>query len=189
MSINKYMSINQDILLEVDSFAKEHFEGKNTVGLHFRGTDKKQESFQISYDEVLEKLMLVLSSDRLLETIFVSSDESKFIDFIKDHIKSHTIICRADSIRSTNELPFHNDDASSKFDMNKDAIINCLLLSRCNTLVKSVSLLSDWSKLFSPELPVVMLNEPFNHLNWFPTSAVIKSSIKIYGQSTNADAI
>jgi hypothetical protein len=43
--------------------------------------------------------------------------------------------------------------------------------------MKTASLLSGWSKLFNPELPVIMLNEPKKKHLWFPEREIVKQTL------------
>jgi hypothetical protein len=59
----------------------------------------------------------------------------------------------------------------------RDAIVNCLILSRCEALLKTASILSAWSKLFNPRLPVVMLNRPPDEHLWFPERVLVGENL------------
>jgi hypothetical protein len=54
------------------------------------------------------------------------------------------------------------------FEMGRDSLINCLILSRCRVLVRTCSLLSSWASIFNPALDVVLLNESFEGKSWYP---------------------
>ena len=55
--------------------------------------------------------------------------------------------------------------------------MNCLILSRCAALLKTASILSGWSKLFNPALPVVMLNRPPEENLWFPERVLVGENL------------
>jgi hypothetical protein len=44
-------------------------------------------------------------------------------------------------------------------------------------LMKTSSFLSGWSKLFNPELTVIMLNEPHKKYLWFPEREIVKQTL------------
>ena len=56
----------------------------------------------------------------------------------------------------------------NNFIKGEEALINCLLLSKCNMLIKNSSFLSAWSKVFEPTLPVVMIYRDSPESQWFP---------------------
>jgi hypothetical protein len=86
-------------------------------------------------------------------------------------------VFRQDSARSRDGRSIHGSPEADKYDINRDAIVNCLLLSRCNALLKTASILSGWSKLFNPRLPVVMLNRPSGEHLWFPERALVGNTL------------
>ena len=68
---------------------------------------------------------------------------------------------------------YHTTQTQNKYEINRDAIVNALILSRCDALMKTSSILSAWSKLFNPGLPLIMLNKPFEQCRWFPERDLI----------------
>ena len=62
--------------------------------------------------------------------------------------------------RSVDGNPTHWRDISNH-DKGEDAVIDCLLLSRCQFLIRSASNLSVCSTFFNPELPQKLLNQPY----------------------------
>lgn len=70
--------------------------------------------------------------------------------------------------------PIHLNLAGDRNRKGFEALVNCLLLSRCDALIRSASFLSGWSNVFNPALPVIMLNRPFDAALWFPDREVLK---------------
>ena len=142
------------------------------LGVHYRGTDKVSEAPYVSYDMVEKNIKFYLDKFPNTDAIFTSSDDNNFISYIKNSSIECPIIYRDDSYRSNNNIPIHYTN-QNKYDINRDAIINCLILSRCNALMKTASILSAWSILFNPNLPLIMLNEPVDECKWFPEKMLI----------------
>lgn len=165
--IKKYLIVNTTILREVDNFQSEHFQNKNILGVHYRGTDKKSEAEQISCQTVLKNIHLYLLKYPDTNCIFLSSDDDNFINYIKNCNLNCPVIYNNDSFRSSNDLPVHTAK-NNLYEINKDAIVNCILLSKCNALMKTASILSDWSKLFNPDIPIILLNKPYENYRFFP---------------------
>lgn len=163
--INKYLTVKDDVLREVDEFCIKHFKNKRVLGTHFRGTDKLREATPVSYDKVKRNITFYLDKFPETECVFLSSDDENFIKFIDSCCFSCPVVYRNDSYRTVGDVAIHHSN-QNKYDINRDAIVNCLILSRCDALMKTASILSAWSKLFSPHIPLVMLNKPFN--SWFP---------------------
>lgn len=173
--IDKYLMINDDILSEVDDFCGHHFGHRKILGVHHRGTDKKQEAPSVDYDTVRKNIEFYLRKFPETDGVFLSSDDVNFIDYIAKASIGRNLIYREDSYRSRDGMPVHKVSNIDKYEINRDALINCLILSRCQALLKGASALSGWSKLFNPQLSLVMLNAPYN--DWFPERELIKEVI------------
>lgn len=165
--IKKYLLIKPNILDEVNQFESTYFKSKTILGVHYRGTDKKSETNIISYQKVERNIALYIEKHPVTNCIFVSSDDNNFIDYIVKSSITCPIIYNNDSFRSSNNLPVHLAQ-NNLYEINKDAIINCLLLSKCTTLMKTASILSDWSKLFNPNLQLILLSKPYEKYKFFP---------------------
>tara|TARA_B100000809_G_scaffold107967_1_gene106456 strand:- start:802 stop:1755 length:954 start_codon:yes stop_codon:yes gene_type:complete len=172
--IKKYLIIKDNILNEVDAFERKHFFNKNVLGVHYRGTDKKREAKQITYETVLKSISLYLAKYPETNCVFVSSDESKFINYIENSDIDCKVVYYNDSFRSSDNLPIHTVN-NNLYEINKDGLVNCLLLSRCNTLIKTPSLLSDWSVLFNPSIRLILLGKPYDRYTFFPGKEFYKS--------------
>lgn len=172
--ITKYLIIKKDVQKEVAEFQTKHFKNKKVLGVHYRGTDKKSEAPLLSYDSVERNINFYLTKYPDTDCIFVSSDDKNFITYIENCSITLPVIYNDDTYRSINNLAIHAS-GQNQYNINRDAIINCLLLSHCDTLMKTASLLSDWSKLFNPELPLIMLSQPFNEYQFFPGKELAKN--------------
>jgi len=181
--IKKYLVIREDVLQEVEGFWQKHFFDnesffnnkktfeKSILGVHFRGTDKSTEAPVVTYEYVEENIKIFLKKYPQTSGVFVSSDDHHFITYIKDRTIGVPVVSRNDSYRATNNEAIHLS-RQNKYDINRDAIVNCLLLARCHALIKSASILSAWSVLFNPEILLVMLNAPFEQ--YFPERALLE---------------
>lgn len=163
--IKKYLAVQDDVMQEVDAFCTTHFQQKKVLAVHYRGTDKCMEAPVVSYENVTNNIKLFCEKVPGIRSIFVSSDDANFIKYINNSSLELLVVSRDDAYRSDNNEPIHRSQ-QGKYDINRDAIVNCLLLSRCDGLLKSASILSGWSMLFNPTLPMVMLNRPFD--SFFP---------------------
>ncbi len=169
--IRKYLRVQDDIQQEVDSFCEEHFQGRKILGVHYRGTDKHEEAGVVTHANVEENIRYYLQQHPDIEAIFISTDAADFLREIEESSIGKQIFYRDDSFRSTDEVAIHFS-GQNKYDINRDALVNCLLLSRCDALIKSASILSAWSVLFNPEISLVMLNTP--HEEYFPERELLK---------------
>jgi hypothetical protein len=60
--------------------------------------------------------------------------------------------------------------------LGEDALIDALILSRSQALIRSTSFLSSWCSIFNPVLPVYLLNQPIPSRSWFPETEVMHLS-------------
>lgn len=157
--IKKYLRIKPHIQQKTDSFQERNFGDDFIIGVHYRGTDKIAEARRIPYEEVKSAIQKAI--DNLPQPyinaykIFVATDEQAFLDFIK--MEFSCPILYIDSLRSINGQPVHDTLYTSNYQRGEDAIIDCILLSKCNRLVRTVSNLSFWAERFNPFMPVDVL--------------------------------
>ena len=175
--INKYLVVKDSVLSEVEDFCSKHFANRRVLGVHYRGTDKGEESPVLPYDSVKRNIEHYLKLRPDTDRVFIASDDINFIENIEKASVGRPILYRNDSFRARDGNSIHRSAATDKYEITKDAIINCLILSRCDALLKTASILSGWSKLFNPRLPVVMLNRPYVEYQWFPERDLVDKNL------------
>jgi len=175
--INKYLVVREDVVSEVDEFCSQHFAERRVVGVHYRGTDKVRESPVVSYERVRRNIDRYLELHPTTDCVFVATDDANFLDHLQNAALGPTVVYRDDSFRSRDGSSIHESSSTDKYAINRDAIVNCLILSRCEALLKTASILSGWSKLFNPRLPVVMLNKPHDEHLWFPERVLVGENL------------
>lgn len=172
--IRKYIGIKKPLQDKVDAFHDRYLSDKCVLGIHYRGTDKTAEAPRVEHTEVIEKIYSFLDRNTDFDCLFVSSDEQRFVETIESEFsRTLPVIYHDDQERSKNGIGIHRHKGGDRYRKAEEAVLNCLLLSRCQTLMKTTSILSGWSKLFNPDLPVIMLNRPHNTHLWFPDRALV----------------
>jgi len=136
------------------------------LGIHFRGTDKltnNKDCKVINLNAFSLKLKSFLGN-RCFDSVFVISDDTdskqSIINFVKD--LGFTVL-------STELSPhFHKTLASNpdKLSITKNSILEMLILSKCQCVIKSHSAFSSWAKIINPNLEMYRVNECKN--DWFP---------------------
>jgi hypothetical protein len=179
---DKYFVISSDIWDKVNNFSNNF---ANVLGVHFRGTDKNRVKWVTHCSSA--KFIAVIKdniSKNNYDRIFVTSDEAQFIEELGKSV--NLPIIHYDKINSS--TPIHLDRLaviteiiekikSASFDekialeyklkteaqynqqLLEDAIINCLILSKCKVVIKTHSQLSAYAKVFNPELEIYRVNE------------------------------
>jgi hypothetical protein len=142
-----------------------------TLGVHFRGTDKKIEAMTLPWVDFCRLVEQTLALNPHLTNIFVSSDERAFIDFFCDWPFNRPISVAPAKLLATGDMPVHFSGYPG-LEIGREALVSSLLLSKCGHLVKMPSYLSAWSKIFNPDLPVTLAVPPRPDAFWFPDSQI-----------------
>lgn len=164
--IRKYIRIKPEILQEIDEFCGlQNFRDTYMIGVHYRGTDKMDKRYAeaefFSHNQMLACMDLVKLKHPHAR-FFVATDEETFLEAaVKKYGRDITYV---EQIRSTTQLAPHNMVEIPNYIKGKDALIDCLLLSRCNILIRTSSNLSCASVFFNPNIELINVNYPDNVL-------------------------
>lgn len=135
--IQKYVHIKPSIQQEVESFVQQHFQGFFIIGIHHRGTDKKLEAPIVPYETTLFNLNWWLSNlpKEVQVRIFVATDDQQFLDLMCQLYPNQIIY--SPFIRSKDGQALHYSETAyaNNYQKGKEALIDCLLLSKCNLLL------------------------------------------------------
>jgi len=176
-----HFHIKENIQSYVDRFVAQEFTATGAFGLHFRGTDKKIEAEPVDWPRSFRSIMKLAEDWPAVKRVFISSDDPKFIDwFAREAQGSLSVVVHPDEERSKDGKPVHTTTGGNHYQKGFEALVNCLLLSRCTALIRSASFLSGWSSIFNPQLPMTLLNEPYGHTLWFPDRELVKRSNNRY---------
>jgi len=160
--IKKYFHIKAHIQTKIDTFEKENFKDSFVISVHYRGTDKIAESPYVPYEKVPEEILKVMKTyGNKKFKIFVATDEQAFLDYMIA-LFGDRVCYNKDALRSTSGKPVHLDKTFSRYKCGEDALIDCILLSKGNFLIRSSSNLSRWSTYFNPNIRVIELNVRYN---------------------------
>lgn len=167
---------------KVDAYVDAHFQPHKTqsgriIGCHYRGTDKSVEARRIAYDEMTAALKHALAQFPGGAALFVATDEAAFLAHVRAEFPQ-TPVLSADHKRSSDGRALHFTQEAHGLANCEQALIDSLLLSRCDALVKSPSALSAWAKVFNPALPVTLVGRPYPHAMFCPESVVVREHDK-----------
>lgn len=177
----EYIEFNPVISAEVEAFVAEHFAGKYVLGVHFRGTDKVVEAPQVAWAYCEQTIRNFLANHPSVDVLFVASDESRFIQYMLEKFPDIAVVSHQDHFRSDGIKAIHSlDGGGDNYSKGFDALVNSLLLSKCDALIRSSSFLSAWASIFNPKVPVVLLNKPLEDALWFPEVEIMKRSLDHY---------
>jgi hypothetical protein len=142
-------------------FVKDHFTDKCVIGVHYRGTDKvigaKKEALRVPYDYVANTVTNTSLSD---QGIFVATDEAQFLAMMKKAFGKRVV--SYDAIRSNSGVAPHlNHCYKCGFRLGEDALMDCLILSKTNLLLRTESNLSHACRCFNPYQQCVNLTKAY----------------------------
>lgn len=160
--INKYIRVKKSILRATKHFQDSNFQDYYVVGIHYRGTDKAAHiAPRVPYQTVVKVVREHLKNINKEHKIFIATDEQGFLNYMQSEFPDKIIA--TDAIRSTNNVAVHKME-TNPYKKGQEALIDCLLLSKCDILFRTSSNLSLWSTFFNPSLPEVLLSHHKNGL-------------------------
>lgn len=154
--INRYIRVKPQVAAKVEAFVQTHFNDHLVIGIHYRGTDKVKEAPRIPYETVCASVQTAINNAKAGKIrIFVATDEQAFVDCVRGNFPQ--LACSCDAIRSTDGTRVHDSDENN-YRNGEEAIIDCLLLSRCDLLIRTESNLGLCATFFNPAIPQLLLN-------------------------------
>ena len=155
--IKKYIRLRPHIEDKMNQFVKHHFQNYFMVGVHYRGTDKMNyEAPILEYELIINSINQYIYNNPDKEIrIFLATDEEDFFEEMMQRFPDKVVT--ASTIRSKDGEAIHFKK-DNKYKHGEEALLDCLLLSRCNYLIRTSSNLSLCSTFFNPHLTVELLN-------------------------------
>jgi hypothetical protein len=145
------LQVRREFHEETDAFCREHGVGADTIGVHYRGTDKRLEASRVAWDDIAESIDAHLEYQ---SNLFVATDEPEFLQFMQGRFGAARVVdlgCR----EVFSGRPAHST-AGDPVVKASEAIRTILALSRCGLLIRTRSHLSGWAKIFEPSLPCIV---------------------------------
>jgi hypothetical protein len=155
--VARYFKVKPHVQQKVDEFVSAHFTAPLMVGIHYRGTDKIGEARRLEYSVMCGRILKALREQvKSFEEIklFVASDEEAFIAYMKNHFGD--LVVHTQSRRSTDGQPTHYKMVDN-YAKGEEALIDCLLLSRCNMVIRNASNLGAFVSKFNPLIAETVL--------------------------------
>jgi hypothetical protein len=147
-TVGKYVRPKAHILQKVSSFYEEHFSDCFVLGVHIRGTDLHYAPV-VSPAEYFPHIDAVLEKEPSLK-IFLATDQAQYIPVFEKRYGDK--VAYSDSFRSDNEVaPFQRTELSP-YKKGEDVLLDILLLSKANFLIKGSSNVGEMAMYFNPNL-------------------------------------
>jgi hypothetical protein len=155
----RYYRVSRDIEASVDHFFSGIGPTQETLAVHYRGTDKIYEADRVPWDVMCSAVQQAVRDRPFLRRILVASDETRFIEFCRGYAFSLPVVATPAQYMPRGEKPVHFSGHPG-VEIAREALVTCVMLSRCGFLIKTASYLSAWSKILNPELPVWLVAPP-----------------------------
>ena len=156
--IRQYVRPKAQVRDRVESYVGEHFQGTYVIGIHYRGTDHAESTPPVAYERVRAAVRDAIGRAGPVRCrLFLATDEQAFVDYIQAAFPDRLVYRRMH--RSVDGTPIHTRNVDN-FGAGEDAVIDCLLLSRCQHLVRTESNLGLCATLFNPDLAQDLLCPP-----------------------------
>ncbi len=157
---HRHLRFRDGIVQEVDHFIAKAFGGSPFLGIHYRATDKfGTEAPLVHFDTMGRQI----DAHRAGMPLFVATDSPEFLAFCRGRYGADVAHFTRPDGRS------HLERQDRNYEKGREAILDCLTLSRSRTLIKTPSALSAWSKVLNDDLALVLVGEPL-HAPWDETS-------------------
>lgn len=161
--MRSYAWPSASIMDEVESYAREHLSGGYTLGVHVRRTDAAA-SFESRRSQPVENF--VEAASQLIAPfpegrVFLATDAASVVDRFRERFGSRLLVREA--IRSPDDRSIHgHHDAGIEGDPYQkgvEAMIDALVLARCNYLLRCFSFLTNYTLCVNPELKFTDLDK------------------------------
>jgi hypothetical protein len=163
----KYFTIPQHIVNIVNTYDLTHY-----LGLHYRGTDKFTDPEMNTPISIYEYKIIIDSYINVnnITHIFLSTDEGELLSYFSTKYPSITIKIARDmrgDLFWKNPINYTNNA--------REAMVDLLCLSKCNTILKTSSALSSYAKIINPNINIYRINASIYTINdtpYFPDSYI-----------------
>ena len=146
--VKEYVKVKSHVNEIVDEFVRDNFEGRKVVGCHVRGTD-----FSYATATSVDKYFEVLDSLDDFH-VFLATDQSQYVDLFREKYGDDRVITY-DSLRSDNDVAAFEFEGVSPYKKGEDVLVDTLLLSRTNGLIKCAAAGGEVALWFNENLEVM----------------------------------
>ena len=151
--VKKYIRVRPHIMHKVDAFYNRTMAGRHVIGAHIRGTDKQKDIGgrvvePVDYLPHIDKFLNQYPTDG---AVFVATDSPKFLRTMQAQPRYKGRIFWYEALRSEKNI-FLDSSSADNYRKGEDVIIDMLLLSRCDFLLKTSSAVGEFAVYFNLKL-------------------------------------
>lgn len=180
--VERYVRVKPEILKEVDTFTNQHFANHHVLGIHIRGTDKGSAGSEWQLMRIIKPQEYFACIDAYTKEngackIFVATDQRQFLGEMRNRYGDRIIAY--DAIRSSSTVNTFQKSEGKNYQKGKDVLIDALLLSHCNFLLKCTSAVGESAMYFNPSLRCIDLNTDYTKASYLDYWKVKRARFKI----------
>jgi hypothetical protein len=155
--VARHIRLRPHLQATVDAYVRTKFGDAFVIGIHYRGTDKWEDAPRVPYEEIRAAVQRVAQSEGTAQyKLYLATDEKAFLDYMLDLYPDRVLY--REMFRSTDGRPIDVVNEDSNHKKGEDAVIDCVLLSRTQHLIRTASNLSLCSTFFNSAVPEILLN-------------------------------
>ena len=160
--ISSHIKIKEHIIDTVDLFYTNNMKNENVLGVQIRGTDTAKIAVPIK--DYIQEVDTLLKSHNVTK-IYVASDTHEALEAVKDRFSDLVISynCRRQLKFDGNKIhggDWKNLGFKSPKDVGDEALIETLLLSKCNHIIHTKASIAIAALLFNPQISHTYLKRP-----------------------------
>lgn len=147
--LRQHLRIKERILLKIDAIRQEKFEGRKILGLHKRGTDHHLHGELLGIDNYYSVVDQHIDQ---YDCLYLATDEDDTLHSFKQRYKDKLIYVE-DFYRSSDRNCVHEHNFADNYKKGEDVLIEAVLLSSVDLLLKTRSNITLFSILYNRDLP------------------------------------
>ncbi len=162
--VHKYVQVKPHVTTKIDDFFEREMKDRPVLGVQIRGTDKgfNRNRRRYSFPDYLARIVppeeYWAIADEFIEAypdckIFVATDQQQYLEAFRQRYPDR-VLSYGDTRSSTSQNSMHAHDGKN-YQKGEDVLIDCLLLSRTDFLLRCQSNVGEIAGYFNPNLPVI----------------------------------
>ena len=148
----RYLIPCDEVTARIEAFRAEHFEGREVLAVHIRGSDKSNETS--SQDRVNQQTVDLMDAEPPETTLFVLTEDANQLAAMRERYGMRVISTVSQRATGTVNLPFQRDEEVDRVALGHEVMIDTYLAMACDRFLgNGRSNVSNIVALFRPWAP------------------------------------
>lgn len=157
--INKHIKIKPHIQEKIDEFIKMNFQEKEfLIAVHYRGTNKNEvpRVAWSKYKDEIDRQISLLNGRKY--KIFLATEEGAAYEYFLKMYPGQIISTSAQRSLGLGDPAYADPNNNLRYQCGEDVIIDCVLLSKADVLIRAMSNVSICSGFLNPKIQEIVMN-------------------------------